>query len=75
MPMFCVTNDDMQDWLNKFNDSNCPDDLTVIEEPKLFLSCRLSGMEGKAYACYGEYLAELITCINDIYDIAAENCA
>lgn len=61
MTLFCVTCDQIDKWMKDFNENNSPEDLVNVNDPKLFLSCRLGGSTAnKAYACYGDELAEEI---------------
>jgi hypothetical protein len=75
MTLFCVTCDQIDKWMKDFNENNSPEDLVIVNDPKLFLSCRLGGSTAnKAYACYGDELAEEINSSEDVYSVAQENC-
>jgi hypothetical protein len=75
MTLFCVTCDQIDKWMKDFNENNSPEDLVIVNDPKLFLSCRLGGSTAnKAYACYGDELAEEIISSEDVYSVAQENC-
>lgn len=75
MPMLCVTCDQIDDWFKTFREKKCPDDLVVVDSPRLYLSCRLGDlMASKAWACYGYDLAEEINNSEDVYRVAEDNC-
>jgi hypothetical protein len=80
MKILSASCDQIEQWLCLFKSSENPEDLVVVEDPRLFLSCRLSGaFSGKAYACFsdeaGNELAEEISESDEVYAIAAENCS
>lgn len=75
MPLFCVTCDQIDEWVKDFKEKNSPEDLVIVNDPKLYLSCRLEdSMADKAFACYGDELAEEINSSEDVYSVAQENC-
>lgn len=75
MLVYEATCDQIEKWLEEFRRNNNPEDLIVLSRPRIFLSCRFEGfMAGKAYACYGDRLADEINSSEDVYSIAEENC-
>jgi hypothetical protein len=46
----------------------------IIENPRLYLSCRVGDSTDEAYACCGDGLSELIESSEDVYNIAELNC-
>jgi len=75
MPMYCVTCDQIEDWLINFKEKKNPEDLVIVDNPKLYLSCRVGDSIDEAYACYGDENAEVIESSGDVFNIAEINCA
>lgn len=74
MPMFCVTCDQIDEWLTRFKEKKSPEDLVITDNPRLYLSCRVGDSTDEAYACYGDDHAEVIESSEDVYSIAELNC-
>ncbi len=80
MTMLCATSFEIEQWLRSFRSNENPEDLVIVDNPRLFLSCRLAGsFSGKAYACFSELdgneSAVEISEPGDVFVIAAENCS
>jgi hypothetical protein len=76
MKMLSATCDQIDQWLSSFRAGENPEDLVVVDDPRLFLSCRLAGtLAGKAHACHGDNLGEEIGEPSDVYAIASEICS
>ena len=72
--MYCVTCDQIDEWLTRFKEKKNPGDLVIIDNPRFYLSCRVGDSRDEAYACYGDGLSELIESSEDVYNIAELNC-
>lgn len=73
MKTLSVTCGQVEQWLLSFRAGENPEDLVVVDNPRLLLSCKLAGaLAGKAYACHGDDLGEEIDEPGDVYAIASE---
>jgi hypothetical protein len=73
---FCATDQQLKEWFRSFNNGEAPPDLTVVEAPILYLSCGLEPPnDGQAFACYGNFEAEEVSTIEEVFEIAVRNCS
>lgn len=73
MKMLSATCEQVDLWLLSFRAGENPEDLVVVDDPRLLLSCKLAGaLAGKAYACHGDNLGEEIDEPGDVYAIVSE---